>query len=597
MKKLQRTLLPFFALVALASGGYMWHLNSIDTLWGHLPLFFYVSVWAVIVLGLGNRYSRHPKNARFLALSTLSGVLLSVGFPPLPFPFLMFVGFVPLLLLEKEIFDEHGDTNKKLLLRYAYNTFVVWNILTTWWVGNTAFVAGIVAIWLNAFFMCIPILLFHQSKKNVPRTAYLGFIVYWLCFEFLHLNWEISWVWLNLGNSFASLPWSVQWYEYTGTFGGSLWILYANYLIFNFVVEKFYKKSNAAKSLLPKIAAVVLLPVLVSLGIYFTYKEKGEAIEVTVGQPNYEPHYKKFSADKARRDAEIINLIENNVSDTTEYFVLPETLFSNLEEDKPDINQTVRKMQPLLRKYPNLKILTGVSAYNILEKDEADTKATRQQKNREGKVVRRYEALNAAVQLQYNQPTQTYRKSLFVPGAELLPYKKFFFFLEPLVDKLDGSMEGLGTQERRTTFTSPTANVAPVICYESVFGEYTTGYLRQAAGKGANFIAVMTNDGWWDNTAGHKQHLMFASLRAIETRRDVARSANTGVSAFINQRGDITARTAYDERVALSGRVRLNKEVTFYTYWRDLIARIALFTALLLLVNTFVMSRLPKKAG
>ena len=89
--------------------------------------------------------------------------------------------------------------------------------------------------------------------------------------------------------------------------------------------------------------------------------------------------------------------------------------------------------------------------------------------------------------------------------------------------------------------------MAPVICYESVYGEYSTGYIK----KGAQAIFIMTNDGWWDNTAGHRQHLYFASLRAIEARRAIARSANTGISAFVNQRGDILQPTRYDEPIAI----------------------------------------------
>jgi apolipoprotein N-acyltransferase len=147
------------------------------------------------------------------------------------------------------------------------------------------------------------------------------------------------------------------------------------------------------------------------------------------------------------------------------------------------------------------------------------------------------------------------------------------FFLEPLVDQLGGTTAGLATQKGYVIFDNGPARVGPAICYESVYGEYVGGYVR----SGAELIFVMTNDGWWDNTPGYRQHLHFASLRAIETRRDIVRSANTGSSAFVNQRGDILQKTPYDVPVAIAGTMHKNNSLTFYAQWGDIIARIGLF--------------------
>ena len=185
------------------------------------------------------------------------------------------------------------------------------------------------------------------------------------------------------------------------------------------------------------------------------------------------------------------------------------------------------------------------------------------------------EVLNAAVQIDVaTNEVQTYRKGVFVPGAESFPFRRVLFFAEPLVASLGGSTAGLGTQPERTAFGSDVARVAPVICYESVFGQYFTGYVR----AGAQAAFVLTNDGWWDDTAGHRQHNWLSSLRAIETRRAVVRSANMGNCAHINQRGDVVATTDYGREGWLRATVRLNDRVTFYAVWGDLIARISLLT-------------------
>jgi apolipoprotein N-acyltransferase len=102
-------------------------------------------------------------------------------------------------------------------------------------------------------------------------------------------------------------------------------------------------------------------------------------------------------------------------------------------------------------------------------------------------------------------------------------------------------------------------------------------------------MAVITNDAWWDDTPGHRQHFLYAKLRAVETRRTILRSANTGFSGIINERGDVLQKTAYNERTAIHALVYPNDKLTFYTLNGDYIARIALFTLpLLLLFSIFV---------
>ncbi|HET8854482.1 MAG TPA: apolipoprotein N-acyltransferase, partial [Salinimicrobium sp.] len=137
----------------------------------------------------------------------------------------------------------------------------------------------------------------------------------------------------------------------------------------------------------------------------------------------------------------------------------------------------------------------------------------------------------------------------------------------------------------REVFTlSNGAEVGPIICYESVYGEYVTGYVK----NGADFLSIITNDAWWGNSPGHKQHMSYAKLRSVENRRSIARSANTGISAFINERGQVVASLPYAERGALRGQVSLNDELTFYTKYGNYIARIAIFLALFIFLFAMV---------
>ncbi len=199
MTRSQRILL-FFAFLLLAGWlGYdMFRVNAAGQLWGHRPLFLFVSLWGAVILFF-KTFQRFSKKWRWLGLSTLSGILLSIGFPDIgiPFPIFMFLGFVPLLIVEHEIAQSSAEISKREVFKFSYATFVLWNILTTFWVANTAFVAGVLAITVNALFMAVPFVAFHATKKRLPHLGHAAFVSYWLAFEYVHLRWELRWPWLT----------------------------------------------------------------------------------------------------------------------------------------------------------------------------------------------------------------------------------------------------------------------------------------------------------------------------------------------------------------------------------------------------------------
>ena len=111
-------------------------------------------------------------------------------------------------------------------------------------------------------------------------------------------------------------------------------------------------------------------------------------------------------------------------------------------------------------------------------------------------------------------------------------------------------------------------------------------------------MTIITNDAWWGDTPGYRQHLSYASLRAIELRRDIARCGNTGISAFINQRGEILSQSGWWQRETLSGQVHLASGQTFFARCGDIAGRMCTLVFLLLLsalaVSLFVGKPLKK---
>ena len=170
-------------------------------------------------------------------------------------------------------------------------------------------------------------------------------------------------------------------------------------------------------------------------------------------------------------------------------------------------------------------------------------------------------------------------------------------FIDKLVQGIEGGIGNFGTQKERTVFSTNTgANIGIAICYESIYGDYYRDYVL----AGANVMGIITNDGWWKNTAGHKQHLSYASLRAIETRRSIARSANTGISAFINQKGDIESQTKWLEEAYLNKELNLNNKITIFVKYGDIIGRVSgflFFLFMLLGVSRMISKkRIPKES-
>ena len=580
MKRHARPATIIVSLLVAAGTGYdMYSRTAEKLLWGHRPLVLFLALW---IAGHAVFSGRTPGALRRAALSSLSGLLLGLGFPGIiPFPLLLFAGFVPLLLLEEEISASDMPGKGKKVFLHSYNAFLFWNILSTWWVANTALAAGIVAMALNSLFMATVFMAYHYSRRVMPRLAFLLLMAYWMAFEYLHLNWEITWPWLTLGNGLAQFPALVQWYEFSGVFGGSLWILLGNFLVL-----KAWKARTERQKLLGQIlrlAAWLIIPATISLWQYFTFFEEGKnTATVAIVQPNYEAHYEKFDIPEDIQIDRFLELSASVVDSETDYLLWPETSFGYVETRSMEAYPAVMRLRDFMSQFPNLKVIAGIDAYHIFMPGEPHSRAVRSSDRGNGNVMY-YEVLNAAVQLSGETPeTPIYRKSKLVPGPEILPYRQVFGIFKPIIEQVQGTVSGVGTQKERMAMSSSSGRIAPVICYESVFGEFFTGYIR----KGAQAAFIMTNEGWWDDTPGHRQHLWIGAVRAIETRRDIARAANTGRSGFINQRGAVRPITRYNEPIAIKGEVRLNDRITFYVRWGDFIARIAVFTTLILLLNT-----------
>ncbi len=570
--KYNRYIAALFLLLSAYLAFDMYQLNQQSMLWGHRLFIFWCST--IVAFSL---FVLKPSNQSLLFASLASGLLFGLGFMQDYTFFALFVAFVPLLWIEQHL-NEQEELRLFQLFKYTYFSFFVWNILSTWWIQNSSLWAGILGNSLNALFMCLPILAYRITKQSLTiRAANLGLVAYWLSFEIGHLNWSLSWPWLTLGNGFANLPPLVQWYEYTGVFGGSLWILCINLLFYQAFLT--YQKSKVVPSIfriqLLKAFVWIILPTLVSVVLYFSHTVKSNtSVSVVALQPNYEPHHQKFKIPQRTQLQQFVDLSQPMLDSTVDYLVFPETSFRNIDANKVAGAYPVRQLQQYINAYPQLNVVLGISAHVNYQSGEDMPDNVFTYCNEDKSFCQYYDHHNAAIQLNNQQKAiPYYKKSKLVPGAESMPFIGNIDFFKGLILDLGGAPGlSLGTQAYRTVFESDAAAVAPMICYESIFGDYVTDYVK----KGAELLLVITNDGWWDATAGHRQHLYLSSLRAIENRRFVIRSANSGTSAFVNSRGDVYQQTAYNTRTAIRNKAYLHQEKTIYTLYGDLIGRVSL---------------------
>lgn len=572
--------------ILLAAGGLAaWKMWTLP-LWGWWPLLLLLSFWMAIILIF---LPKDPTEKKWLGAATLSGVMLGLGFPPSPLTWIVLFAWIPLLSLESGIFHQRDRVNPRKVFYYSFHAFVLWNVIATFWVTNTAFVAGIVANFLNAAFMATVMVMIHLVRHQLPRRAFIWvFISLWISFEYLHHFWDLSWPWLTLGNALAQYPWAAQWYEYTGIFGGSLWIL-----MVNFYGDDMINRWLRARPLFwGRYAAILVLPIALSLWLWNTTTEdNAEPVPVTIVQPNFEPHYEKFDIPQREQSFRFYELSTQHINANTRYLVFPETSFEGIRLNTFRENPVIQLFQAMVDSFPQLRLVAGISSFRVLDPDHLEGTQYRTHIGTNGDTIL-WDIQNAAIQLTAGQEEyQVYFKSKLVPGPEMFPFRKVLFFMKPIVDKLGGSYQGHTTQKERSVFTGGPLVVAPMICYESVYGAYTGEYVQ----KGATALFIVTNDGWWDKTPGHIQHLKIGALRAIEHRRPIARSANTGISAFIDIKGRIHQPTLYGETTAISGTIIPETRITFYTRWGDVIAKTAvmiLCVVMLLALRIYLLKKL-----
>jgi apolipoprotein N-acyltransferase len=241
-------------------------------------------------------------------------------------------------------------------------------------------------------------------------------------------------------------------------------------------------------------------------------------------------------------------------------------------------------IQAEMRKWGKAELLIGASTVELF-----DTKHSRASVYIPGQRIY-YESYNSSLHIPQKGEPAFIHKSKLVPGVEMIPFSNLFPFLETLAIENGGTSGTLGIEKEPKIFPAK-EKLAPIVCYESIYGDFVSKQVKQ----GARFLTVITNDGWWGDSPGYKQHFSFSSLRAIENRRWVVRSANTGKSGVFDEYGRIQKETKYWKEAAFTHSIPLLDKMTFYAKHGDYIGVLSAILCMLILITTIVKVILSKK--
>jgi apolipoprotein N-acyltransferase len=525
-------------------------------------------------------------------LSLAGGILCGLAWTGWCSGLILLVALVPFFIIENWLFKHPGRFSPNAFFIMILPGFVIFSIIALGWMRVASITGAICVIMGLSFLMSFMMWLAHVVRLRSGSIAGIfSLIAFWLCYEFISLNVSIVSPWINLGNGLAKDIMFIQWYDVTGTSGGSLWILCSNIFLSVFIINYLSGRRKNTRYLVFWLL-LILIPSFISIYTYQTIRQSNkDGSEVVIIQPDIDPYTEKFTIPFEDQLQKVINQAKSGISDKTKWVITPETTIddpANLDDLAND--KYIGMIKGFLRNHPDINMVSGLVTYRLYPPAPEAPNGSARRIDASGLY---YDHFNSAVRIDTGNNFEVYHKSKLVPGIEMQFSEGPGRLLTLILPYLGGTKWGYGTQKERIVFShsSLPVKIAPVICYESVFGKFVTGYIK----KGAQAIFIITNDGWWKNTSGYKQHLDYASLRAIETRRPVARAANTGVSCIIDIRGKRTIESGWWQKAVLKGEIFPETRITPYVKYGDFLLLIAALASCLIFIVVFVVIPFKKK--
>ncbi|ROL61388.1 apolipoprotein N-acyltransferase [Bacteroidetes/Chlorobi group bacterium ChocPot_Mid] len=539
----------------------------------------------------------------------LTGILLALAFPPFPFHFIAFFAFIP-LLFSLEV--RKGEKSFWLI----YITFFIYHTMTNWWIGSWQtnadpflMASGIILSFFHPLFFLVPVYsyLFIRKKYGLSFALWL-FPFIWTAFEWLHSLGELNYPWLTIGYTQAyNIVW-LQFADISGIWGVSFIIILINSLL----ARLFINENSLQFSLLncQKVKGIKFIFLSVVLLILFPYIygifrinefehskiiKKNKNVKIGIVQPNINPwaKWERNVPEQIRLHLKLQDSLLKYQPDI-DFFLWSETaipyqdLNMNSSHDFGELKYWVD--------YRDIAVLTGLADIKLYRKGDRIPKTVKQL---EGTDSFYYESFNAAVIINPDLPDslyQIYHKMRLTPFSERFPYGKYLSFATEWF-KWGVGISSWNTGEKQFPLLlnrkqkseenksnlKSNVKIGAVICIESIYPDFTREYVNQGAG----ILVVITNDAWFNHTFGPEQHFIMSQVRAIETRRYIARCANSGISGFISPSGEIIKLMEQYKVIADAESVPILKDKSIYVLLGDWLVYLCTMISLIFIIYGF----------
>lgn len=511
----------------------------------------------------------------FLAL--MSGFLLGISFPSSEIPAACWISLIPLLLALR-------DASPRRAFFLAWLTgFCFFSYIYQWGFifGTHVFLA--LALWQGFYIGLWGVLAcrFLGGSASPARRIFIPALL-WVCYEYLKAQGPLGTNWGALAYSQYRCISIIQVAGISGIYGISFLIALVNSALAEVVHSVFMilRKERGAGALsrlktlllskgtlriaLGITAAAYLL--IISYGNYIiardaARREKYARIRITIAQPDMDMCMKW---DKNLLDWTLTNLealTRRGIKEGGKLIFWPETSIPTFLSHNPQVRDRLLKFCFTEGAY----LLGGAPSMGA-----------------DGKNYNSVFLFSP-----YESILGIYSKRHLVPFGEYLPFEKHLRKYQ-LFDRVQNFSPG----RQWTLFRSPWAQFAVLICFESDFPAIARANIR----NGAQFLAVVTNDAWFERSAAARHHIGWDVFRAVENHSNIIQSANTGICAFIDFNGKIYRETPIFTRTEITDEIVLAPVGTFYTCCGDLFAYICLiFTLILILREPWGAFRTEKK--
>ena len=553
----------------------------------HAGLFQIVTTFIPMMLYWFSLFARwnvklfKQKDARIaLALATISWGFVAFAFPPLPLGPAILVLLVPWFIMLNKY-------NRETAVFATFWASMVYNTVNYYWIRNVMNVetAPSGLIFLGLILLIAYLSLFnvlaaftYSTVKNLKfkGKAYLLtlFPIFFAGIEMVRTTGDFAFPWSHLGYTFGNHIELIQALSIIGVFGYTIIIVASNQVVAYAFLQKGRKK-----------LALFGIPFIIFMALLL----HGSYV---LSAPEAAPFY---NADTPENPS--IAMVQPSIAQGAKWSksrfdsIVTKTFGMAMDSTKPGTNlillaetaipDHIRRQQQVINRLHqmadsrNASILTGALDFKRVSTDINNP--------------RRFDIYNASFLFTPGDPyfPKRYIKKHLVPFSERIPFDDVF----PILNYVDLG-EGDFVPGKETPVYGP-YNWTPYICYDAIFGDL----IREALHAGSRLMVNITNDGWFGRSTAPFQHLNIVRHLAVTYGYPVARLANSGVSAFIDQYGHYDQNTNIFEERVIQRKMPLKTRSTFYTSVGEFVETALLWFFVIYLVAVFVTAKASAASG